>query len=274
MSKQDYYDVLGLAKNASDEDIKQAYRKMASKYHPDKVTDEAEKKTVEVKFKEAKEAYEILSDTEKRATYDSYGHDGLDPNRFAHGNRTHSQTWNFEDVADIQSVFNDLFGAHTGFTRHARPQQQIFVITLTLKEAYSGRTVMNDKDTIIIPRGIRSGSRLYVNGKLYQIDVLQDAKFKRSLDDLMVEINITAVEAMLGIEATLEHLDGTKFQFSIPAGIQTGQIVKLSKMGMKNPEVETFGDLMVRVGVSIPKNLSDAEKTALKSFQHRVSINI
>ena len=90
----------------------------------------------------------------------------------------------------------------------------------------------------------------------------------------MIEINITAVEAMLGVEATLEHLDGNKLQFNIPAGIQSGQIVKLSRMGIKNPEMDTYGDLLVRIGVTIPKNLQEADKAILRSLAHRDSITI
>jgi len=279
MSKRDYYDVLGIAKNASEDDVKKAYRKMASKYHPDKVTDEAEKKVVEEKFKEAKEAYETLGDAKLRAAYDQFGH--ASDNAFAHGTRTRGQgqshTWTFEDIGDMQGVFEEIFKGNMngGFHRTNANRIKIVPINISLQDAYTGRTVKPDATTTVtIPRGIRSGTKLHVNGTLYEINVRPDAKFKRSLDDLMVEINITALEAMLGLEATLEHLDGNKLVFDIPAGIQPGQIVKLSRMGMKNPEVEVTGDLLVRISVSIPKNLSEAEKTALSGLPHRDAITI
>jgi DnaJ-class molecular chaperone len=280
MSKRDYYDILGLAKNASEDDIKKAYRKLASKFHPDKYKEGTpEQVTAEASFKEAKEAYETLSDAQKKAQYDQFGH--ASDNAFAHGTRTRghgqSHTWTFEDIGDMQGVFEEIFKSNMGrgFHRENVNRIKIVPINISLQDAYTGRAVKPDvTTTVVIPKGIRSGTKLHVNGTLYEINVRPDAKFKRALDDLMVEINITATEAMLGLEATLEHLDGNKLVFDIPAGIQPGQIVKLSKMGMKNPEVEVTGDLLVRISVSIPKNLSEAEKTVLAGLPHRDAITI
>ena len=79
---------------------------------------------------------------------------------------------------------------------------------------------------------------------------------------------------MLSVDALLDHLDGSKLQFTIPAGIQNGQVVRLGNKGMKNPENDRFGDLMIRITVTTPKNLTDAEKTFLKTMKHRESFNI
>lgn len=272
MSKRDYYDVLGIAKTSTDDDIKAAYRKLASKYHPDKLA-ETEKAAGEVKFKEAKEAYEILSDAEKRAQYDSYGHTAAD---FAHGQTrggwsTHS-THNINDV--FKTFFNngafsdDLFGQN-----RARPQ--IHVINISLADAYQGRQlVVDSKVGITIHAGARSGTKFYVDGKLYRIDIQPHYKFKRSNDDLLVDVQITAIEAMLGVEAILEHLDGAKLQFIIPAGIQQGQIVKLSGKGMRNPETDKIGDMLIRISITIPVNLTVVEQNSLKTLQRRESINV
>lgn len=268
MSKRDYYEVLGLAKDASDDDIKKAYRKLAMKYHPDRISEESEKAAAEVKFKEVKEAYETISDPEKRAIYDQHGFNA--PNPFAHGRRQ-QHTWTFDDMNDINHVFQEIFGGggHPGFRT-----QSISVITISLLEAYTGKTVKVDTHNVIIPAGIRPGTKLFVDGKLFRIDVRPDHKFKRALDDLMIDISITAIEAMLGIDATLDHLDGSKFQFRIPNGLQTGQIIKLSKKGMKNPENGLMGDLLIRVTIVIPRDLKDSEIEALKNLTHRDSIII
>lgn len=270
MSKRDYYEILGVAKNASLDDIKKSYRKLASKYHPDKL-DESEKADGEVKFKEAKEAYETLSDPEKRGTYDQYGF--KEPtNPFAHA-RGQSRTWTFDNSDEMSHIFEELFKQQGGFTR--TKTQPVTTVTISLKDAYTGRTLKPDAGTtLVIPKGIRPGTRLFAGGRLWQIDIQPDGKFKRALDDLMVEINITAIEAMLGVEATLDHLNDGRFQFSIPAGIQSGQIVKLSKMGMKNPETDHVGDLLVRVGVTIPRDLSEADMLSLRNLPHRDSITI
>ena len=100
MSKRDYYEVLGVAKSASDDDIKKAYRKLAMKFHPDRNQGEKAKEAEE-KFKEVKEAYEMLSDSQKRAAYDQYGHAGVDPNRGMGGG---------EGFGGFAEAFGDIFG--------------------------------------------------------------------------------------------------------------------------------------------------------------------
>lgn len=275
MSKRDYYEVLGIAKSASDEDIKKAYRKLASKYHPDKLT-EADKASGEAKFKEAKEAYETLSDPEKKAIYDQHGHTDA-RNSFGHG-RTHTYHSNTFDE-DFGDVFATIFkngGFDSVFTnRNNRPQQTIHLININLLDAYLGRTVKVDNTTTInIPKGVRSGAKFYVDGKVYRVDVAPHPKFKRANDDLLVDTSITAIEAILGVEVIIEHLDGSKFQFNVPNGIQHGQVIKLGGKGMKNPETDRHGDLLVRISVTIPKTLSQEDRVALKSVTHRDSINI
>lgn len=268
MSKRDYYEILGLTKNASDDDIKTAYRKLAMKYHPDRNKELGS----EDKFKEAKEAYEVLSDGDKRAIYDQVGHSEQNP--FAHRKPGNSHTWNFDpgDGDGLNNIFAELFKQHSAARARSNPE---ILINISLKDAYLGKTIRYDsKITLNVPAGIRPGTKMFVDGKMFRIDVMLDQRFKRALDDLMVDVNISAIEAMLGIDAMLEHLDGAQFQFTIPAGIQSGQIVKLSKRGMKNPETNHVGDMLIRIGIFIPKDLSDSDKELLKSISHRESITI
>jgi DnaJ-class molecular chaperone len=274
MSKRDYYEVLGLAKNASDDDIKIAYRKLASKYHPDKVQGDAEKAAVEVKFKEAKEAYETLSDAERRSQYDTYGHNGPAFSQPQGHQWTHTtmHPGNMDEM--LRSFFTKTHTFNEGMFGQ-QPRQTIHIVNISLADAYVGKSIrLDSKSTINIPKGVRSGTKFYADSKFYRVDIQPHYKFKRSNDDLLVDIGVNAIEAMLGVEATLEHLDGAKLQFTIPAGIQPGQIVKLSGKGMKNPETDRHGDMLVRVSVSIPQNINDVEKTALKNITHRDSITI
>src|SRR6476659_7969181 len=112
MAKRDYYEVLGIAKNASDEEIKKAYRKLAMKHHPDRNQGSASKASEE-NFKEAKEAYEMLSDAQKRAAYDQYGHAGVDPN--AGGFRGGPGAEGFGGFAEaFGDIFGDIFGGAGG----------------------------------------------------------------------------------------------------------------------------------------------------------------
>lgn len=271
MSKRDYYDILGVAKNASEDDIKSAYRKLASKYHPDKLA-ETEKAAGEAKFKEAKEAYECLSDSEKRQQYDM---GGMNKESFF----THRPT---SQAADFDEFVKSVFG--TGGARHSfrfdeglftqTTQRPTLAITIALEDAYVGRTVQIDKSTVVIPKGVRNGTKLFANGTMYRIDVQAHHKFKRSNDDLLIDVEINAIEAMLGVETVLSHLDGAILQFTIPAGIQPGQIIKLTGKGMKNPETDRHGDMLVRISVTIPRDISEVDKTVLKNLNHRASINI
>ena len=138
-AKKDYYDVLGVPKNASDEDIKKAYRKLAMKHHPDRNQGDASK-AAEEKFKEAKEAYEMLSDDQKRAAYDQYGHAGVDPNRGGPG---------AEGFGGFAEAFGDIFGDVFGGQQRGGAQRggrQVFrggdlsyAMEVTLEEAAAGK---------------------------------------------------------------------------------------------------------------------------------------
>ncbi|KAB2876484.1 MAG: molecular chaperone DnaJ [Ideonella sp.] len=145
MAKRDYYDVLGVAKNASDEDIKKAYRKLAMKYHPDRNQGDDAKKAEE-KFKEAKEAYEMLTDAHKRAAYDQYGHAGVDPNMAGGGFRGGPGPEGFGGFAEaFGDIFGDIFGGAAGGRRGAGGQQVYrgadlsYSMEITLDEAAQGK---------------------------------------------------------------------------------------------------------------------------------------
>lgn len=266
MSKRDYYEVLGVDRNSSDDDIKKAYRKLAMKHHPDRNAGDGQKEAEE-KFKEVKEAYEALSDPQKKAAYDAYGHNGANRTNFSDG-------YHGMDPKEFQDIFANIFGGggFGGFTQAKR--QQVYSVELTLEQAFSGLTAQIDGAKVQIPAGVRHGTRFYVADKLYQVSVKQHHKYKRANDELLVDIEIDSIEAMLGVEAFLDHLDGNQLQFTIPAGIQHGQIVKLNGKGMKNPETDRFGDLMIRISIIIPKSLTEEEKTLLRKVKHRDTIKI
>lgn len=269
-TKQDYYVTLGLAKNASDDEIKKAYRKLSMKYHPDRLASESQEAQAagEAKFKEAKEAYEQLSDPQRRAAYDQYGHDAPQHHFQSHGG---AMPQDMEDVLRTMFGGGNPFGDIFGQQRQQAPRK---VINITLEQAYTGFQFTDQNVQFQIQAGTRHGTKYFHDGIIYQIGVYAHPKFKRANDDLLLEIEINAFEAMLGIDASLEHLDKAQLQFAIPAGIQTGQIVRLSGRGMRNPENDRVGDLHVRVSVATPKSLTNEQIEVLKTMPRRVSFNI
>ncbi|WP_048441013.1 molecular chaperone DnaJ [Caenimonas sp. SL110] len=140
-TKRDYYETLGVPKNASDEEIKKAYRKLAMKFHPDR--NQGDEKTAEVKFKEAKEAFEMLSDSEKRAAYDQYGHAGVDPNMRGGGGPGAEGFGGFAEA--FGDIFGDIFGQQRGGGGGGRGKQIYrgsdlsYAMEVTLEEAAAGK---------------------------------------------------------------------------------------------------------------------------------------
>ncbi|MBX9612638.1 MAG: molecular chaperone DnaJ [Burkholderiales bacterium] len=143
MAKRDYYETLGVPKNASEEEIKKAYRKLAMKHHPDRNQGDAAK-AAEAKFKEAKEAYEMLSDAQKRAAYDQYGHAGVDPNMRGHGGPGAEGFGGFSEA--FGDIFGDIFGGQRGAAGGGRGGRQVFrgsdlsyAMEVSLEEAAHGK---------------------------------------------------------------------------------------------------------------------------------------
>lgn len=273
MAKKDYYTILGVAKNASADDIKQAYRRLAMKYHPDRNSDPGAADT----FTQVKEAYEVLSDVKKRAAIDNA------ESLFRHNSDT-AGSWADVDSGDFKDIFGDFMAArHFKFSEdifkeyghRQRTADSVCVATISLASAYTGGVIEPAPGVkIVIPAGMRSGTKFYLNGTIYKVEVALDNKFKRSLDDLMTEVSLDAIEAILGVEALLTHLDNTTLKFSIPAGIQHGQIIKLSGKGMNAPDTNKIGDLLIRVNITIPRGLSAELHNILRAIPHRTLIDI
>ena len=273
MSKRDYYDILGITKGTSDEDLKKAYRKLAMRYHPDRNADD-DKAVAETKFKEVQEAYDNLSDPQKRAMYDQYGH-------ATPGHSTNQNPQWSHSTVNINDLFANMFGTGQNpfgdMFNNGRPQQaqQRQFLTISLEDAFKGKELrLPGNVSINVPAGVRPGTKFVVNNTIYQIEIHPHHKFKRSGDDLLIDVEISAIEAMLSVGATLDTLDGSTLQFTIPAGIQFGQVVRLAGKGMKNPETDRFGDLMIRIAITTPKALTAEQIAVLKTMQHREIFNI
>lgn len=359
----DYYSILGVQKNASDDDIKKAYRKLAMKYHPDRNKGD---KGAEAKFKEINEAYETLKDPQKKAAYDRYGHDayknaasgGFNPG--ANGGFS-GGGFNFDfggGSSPFSDIFDDFFGSSArrgggGFERaEMRGADLRYEASVTLEEAFrgkeielnvrtgvkcdschgtgseggakpktcpschgtgamrfsqgfftvertctacngtghiienscktcngSGRVSKNKTIKVSIPAGIDDGAKIRLagegeaglrggrNGDLYIfVNVKTHRLFRRERDTIHCDVPISIVTAALGGEIEVPTIDGKKAVVKVPAGTQSGTILKLRNKGMSIMRSSLRGDMLVHAKVETPVNLTDRQKEILREF--------
>ncbi len=287
MEYKDYYQSLGVSRSASADEIRSAYRKLAREYHPDR---NPNNKQAEDKFKEVNEAYQVLSDTEKRARYDQLGSaysswqsrgapGGFDWSQWTTGQPGGGGQVNFEELfggrgGGFSDFFSAIFGGAPVYgSRMPRKYEQQAIISL--QEAYNGATRIIETNerrvTVRIPAGVKTGSKVRAAGAgpegtdvYLKISVEQDVNFERKDDDLYTNAKIDVFTALLGGEAEVQTLGG-KIRMTIPPGTQPEQLIRLGGRGM--PKVKTpdsKGDLYVRVKVQMPKNLSARQRELLE----------
>ena len=349
MSKRDFYEILGLQRNASEAEIKKAYRRLAMKYHPDRNPGDTK---AEENFKEAKEAYEVLTDARKRAAYDQFGHAGVDPSAAA-GGAGFSGGANFSDI--FGDVFGDIFGTSsrqagyrgadlrynldlsleeavhgttvkirvptyvscktcggTGAKKGTSPttcttcgghgqvrmQQGFFSLQQTCPRCHGQGTIITDPCTtchgqgrvqehktlsVKIPPGVDYGDRIRLAGEgeagemggtpgdLYvQVNVREHPIFQREGNSLYCEVPINITTAALGGELDVPTLDG-RVKLKIPPETQTGKVFRMRGKGVKSVRGDTVGDLLCRVVIETPVNLTARQKEILNEFEQTMS---
>ncbi len=346
MSKRDYYEVLGVSKDASSQELKKAYRRVAMKHHPDRNPDSPESEEL---FKEASEAYEVLSDSQKKAAYDQYGHAGVDGQAGMGGGEGFG---NFSDI--FGDVFGDIFSGGGGGRRGgpARGSDLRYTLDLSLEDAVKGTTVKikvptlvnckpckgsgaksgtspkscstcggvgqvrmqqgffsvqqtcpscRGKGTIIsdpcrdchghgrveetktlsvkVPPGVDTGDRIRLagegeagadggpSGDLYvQVSVKDHEFFQRDGKNLYCEVPISIFDACLGGELEVPTLDG-RVKLKVPAETQTGKLFRMRGKGVVPVRGGSAGDLMCRVVIETPVNLSKKQKEVLQELK-------
>ncbi|MCI5108224.1 MAG: DnaJ domain-containing protein [Candidatus Pacebacteria bacterium] len=269
---KDYYKILGVEKNASPDEIKKAFRKMAHKYHPDK------KDGDEKKFKEVNEAYTVLSDQKKRAEYDNYGQtfgDGFDFSGFQGG----------VDF-DLGDILEGFFGG-AGFGRGVRRGRDISIDTeLTFEESVFGveRDILVNKQTsekpeeikVKIPSGISDGQMIRLTGKgesipdgvsgdLYiKVHVKPHPVFRKEGYNLVMTLNVKLTDALLGASYPVNTLDGS-IDIKIPNNVKFGDILRVRDKGV--PVGNKRGDLLIKINIELPKKLSRKSKKIIEDLK-------
>lgn len=271
MDFNDYYKELGLEKSATDDEIKKAFRKLAREYHPDTNPD---KPGAEERFKKISEAYEVLSDSTKRAKYDQLS---TQYNSYQRGGGRHGargQQIPVDDVGDMFSgtsfgdMLSELFGrqqsARQRTTTKRPPPPKIFSVQLSLAEAFSGVskrfTIDDTKADITFKPGIATGHRLRVPGGEIEVTVLPHQRFVRDGNDLRVKESITLTTALLGGKHDVATLRGT-ISISVAPGTGNGKVLRIKGQGMPvYGEDESRGDLYVELTVNLPATLTDEQR--------------
>lgn len=272
----DYYKILGVDQNATQEEIKKAYRKLARKHHPDLNPND---KNAKSKFQQINEANEVLSDPEKRKKYDQYGKDWQHAEQFETEHKPEYSETQFE--GDFSDFFRSMFGeaARAGRSRQAKYRGEDYSAELHLNlidayETHKQTLTINGKNIrITIPAGIENGQIIKIAGHggsginggpygdLYITFLIANhPKFKRLGNDLYTKVDLDLYTAVLGGEITIDTLNG-KVKLKVTPETQNGSKIKLKGKGFPVYKNEgQFGDLYVTYSVIIPRNLTEKEK--------------
>lgn len=287
----DYYEILGVSKNANIDEIKAAYRKQALKWHPDR---NKSPEAVE-KFKEINKAFEILSDPKKREIYDQYGEAAFKPGGFP-GSSSQTYTYKegpftytyttggagfpFEDFefsgfSDPFEIFEQFFGFQSPFYQRKNRQRrrEVYQIELSFDEAVHGVKkeiiIKGEKKTVKIPSGVDNGNRIRFNDFDLYVRVKPHPYFKRDGQDVYIEKEISFPIAALGGVVDVPTINGT-VKLRVRPGTQSGTIVRLKGQGIVYPQSAKKGDQYVTFKVKVPEKVSGKAKRLIEELKNEL----
>ena len=283
-AKSDYYDILGISKSASADEIKKAYRKQALEWHPDKHKDN--KEAAERRFKEVNEAYQVLSDTDKRAAYDKFGHNAFSPggapgagpggfgqgSPFGGGWRVYTSSsgqnpFSGFDFGDPFDIFEQFFGG--GFSRGARSIPR-YSMTLSFMEAVEGveKTVeIEGKERKVkVPAGVNEGQSIRFGDFILSINIKPHDIFERDGDDIYTKVYIPFTTLVLGGSVEIPTVEGD-VKVKVRKGTPSGTTVRLRGKGVPHIRGRGKGDTYIRLEAAVPNKLDGKLKKALERLK-------
>jgi molecular chaperone DnaJ len=294
-AKSDYYDILGVTKGASAEEIKKSYRKQALEWHPDRHKDN--KENAEKRFKEINEAYQVLSDPQKRSAYDQFGHSAFSPGGVGAGGfgqqggpfggqqgRWGPFTYTYTttggqpgespfsgfDFGDPFEIFESFFGGGQPFGR-ARSVPR-YGITVDFMDAITGVEkevhIEGKKRKIKIPPGVDDGSRIRFDDFILSVNVRSHEIFERDGADVYVTVNIPYSLAALGGEIEAPTVEGN-VKIRVRPGTQSGTMIRLRGKGIPFLRGRGKGDEYVRLSVAVPEKLSREQKRLMDELREK-----
>jgi molecular chaperone DnaJ len=291
--KRDYYEVLGVSKSATPDEMKKAYRRLALEWHPDRNKSPGANE----KFKEINEAYAVLSDPKKKETYDQFGHAAFQPGMggasgqgpfgggfsqqgpFSYYYSTsggETSSGNGSEFFDPFEIFEQFFGG--GFSGRSRaPRREVYQITIDFMEAVKGATKEihvprgragegSIKKTIKIPAGVDNNSRIRFDDFDIVIEVKPDRLYSREGDDLITQIEISYPQAVLGDVISVDTIDGD-VKIRIQPGTQSGTLVRLRGRGIAHLRGSGRGDQYVKILINIPTHVSKRYRDLLEMLK-------
>jgi DnaJ-class molecular chaperone len=288
MAKSDYYELLGIKKGATDSEIKSAYRKKALEWHPDRHQG-SDKENAEKKFKEINEAYQVLSDSQKKQAYDQFGHQAFTPggggggNPFAGGGSPFGGgggpfTYTYRsgdgqnpfgggDFGDPFDIFEQFFGG--GFSGRVQ-QKPRYGIAVEFMEAVKGVekevSIDGKKKKIKIPAGVEDGTRIRFDAFDLVVSVKPHTLFEREGSDVYVSVAIPFSVAVLGGEIKVPTVDGD-VKLKIRAGTQSGSMMRLRERGIQVLQGRGKGDEYIKIIVTVPEKLNSSQKKLVEQMQ-------
>jgi DnaJ-class molecular chaperone len=295
-SKSDYYDILGVTKSASADEIKKAYRKQALEWHPDR--HQADKEAAEKRFKEINEAYQVLSDTQKRSAYDQYGHSAFSPggmgsggfrgeNPFSQAGQggqwgpfTYTYTSNGKssespfggyDFGDPFDIFESFFGGGSPSGSRSRGRSiPRYSIAIDFMDAVKGVekevSIDGKKRKIKIPAGIDEGQSIRFDSFILSVNIKPHELFERDGEDIYVKVSIPFSLAALGGEIEVPTIDGD-VKIRVRPGTQSGTMVRLRGKGVPLLRGRGNGDQYVRLSILIPEKLTRDQKRVIEALK-------
>lgn len=288
MNNTEYYDRLGVDKNASQDDIKKAYRKLSKKYHPDLNQEPG----AEEKYKGVQEAFETLGDPQKRAQYDQFGPAGANGGFGGQGGFGGYQQGGFGDFSDLGDIFSQMFGGGFDPNRPRKGQDLQYRMRLSFEEAVFGKeeTIKFNRGDgpqeikVTVPAGVETGQQMRLAGQgeeganggprgdlfvVFQVAPSKDG-FERDGADVFLEQKLSFTSAALGDEIQIKTVHGD-VKLKIPAGTQTGKQFRLRGKGAPRLRGTGNGDQYVTIFVEVPTTLTKDQKKALEVFQEAMT---
>lgn len=299
MSVTDYYKLLGVNKNASEDEIKKSYRKLAMKYHPDQTKGD---KKDEERFKKISEAYAVLSDKKKRKQYDTFGSAGFQQR---YSQEDIFRGFNFDDILKdfgfggsgrfggrsgrTRFSFNtaDLFGQHAGQRTQLKGSDLVYELPLSVQEVATGASKVvvfqhggrNEKINVKIPKGMTTGKKLRIAGKgeespyggppgdlFIKAKVLDDPDYNVKGHDLYMTRDIKLSDALLGVSLSIPTLAGKELSLKVPPGTNHNTKMRLSGYGLPHMRGKGYGNLYVCIQITMPKKLTGKQRKLVEQL--------